>query len=189
MSKRQLFYEPVEGEKIDSVIDRFGMYINNEGDHVFGVIGKTDCSADINSYLEQSDYSLIMSALNPAVSDFSYADDIIDMVCSIDPSDLIAVSRLSKNLELAFDELPLKEREFYENNPRKFTADVLRGEFADRIAKDREQLEIKQVTRPSADFSVGNSDELTALRKELDAVRAKIEQTANTTNGNQGGEQ
>lgn len=189
MNKRKLFYSPVRGEKINSVIDKYGMYIDENGDRVFGVIGKTDCSADVNSYLEQSDYTLIMSAFNPSSSDFDFADDIFEMVNSVDPTDLIAVSRLTKNLELAFDELPQKEREFYGNNPRKFTADVVRGEFADRITKDREQLEIKQVARSPVDVPVGNSDEFTALRKELDAVRAKIEQTSSGANGNQGGEQ
>lgn len=183
---RQLYYEPQKGECIDSVIPEYGMYIDKDGDRVFGVVGKRDCAADVQSYLEQSDYSLIMKSLNPSKEDFDGYSDIVDMVESIDPTDLIAVSRLSKNLELAFNELPIKEKEYYGNNPKQFAASALRGEFTDRVAKKYEQFEIKQAARPPVTDSNGNSDELTALRKELEMLRGKIEQTSKLE---QGGEQ
>lgn len=165
--------EPVYGYK---VVD---------GRRVFGVVGKKNVVEEINSYRDQTDFSIIMKSLNPDMSDFEQFGNLVDNVIPAlgGIQDMISYEQILKE---EFAQLPLKVKNKYGNDYESFARDVVSGGFVDYIRTEYQpEQSVKGVTdngvasdngverAASADIGSGGKT-IEQLNRELENLKQQI---------------
>lgn len=130
MSKRdELINRPIKGQEFDEVLVKYGYRFDEQSqERVFGAIGTTAQQKNIQSELASCDYSLIMANLTSSLDDFDMVE-FVDELPAFDPADPMSLLMARENAELAYQKLPKEVKAKYENNPRKFAAALVNGEF------------------------------------------------------------
>lgn len=165
--------EPVYGYKVEG------------GRRVFGVVGKKNVVAEINSYRDQTDFSIIMKSLNPDMSDFEQFGNLIDNVIPAlgGVQDMISYEQILKD---EFAQLPLKVKNKYGNDYESFARDVVVGGFVDYVNKEYQSHQgVEGVTNDSvagdngmeraANGNAGSGGKtLDQLNRELEGLKQQI---------------
>lgn len=172
--------EPVYGYKVE------------DGRRVFGIIGKKNVVEEINSYRDQTDFSIIMKSLNPDMSDFEQFGNLVDNVIPAIGSvqDMISYEQILKD---EFAQLPLKVKNKYGNDYESFARSLIDGSFVDYV---RSEYQPQQGVEGVADNGIagnngmegnsdGNADGRTAsngstfdkLNRELESLKQQIDAT------------
>lgn len=165
--------EPVYGYKVE------------DGRRVFGVVGKKNVVEEINSYREQTDFSIIMKSLNPDMSDFEQFGNLVDNVIPAIGSvqDMVSYEQILKD---EFAQLPLKVKNKYGNDYESFARDVVGGGFVDYVKEEyKPQQGVKGVTdngvagdngmERAANGNAGSSAKtLDELNRELENLKQQV---------------
>lgn len=128
----------------NSVVDKFVLSTNDQGQKYLKKVGTTDLYADIQSHRDSCDLNLILNNLdvnqvNGLVSSFSFSDfmnsDIFDMTSL--PKTIGGLHNLVVEGEDYFAGLPLPVREAFNFSPSLFISKFGTSEFKDKIKELR----------------------------------------------------
>lgn len=128
----------------NSVLDKFVLSTNDQGQKYLKKVGTTDLYADIQSHRDSCDLNLILNNLdvnqvNGLVSSFSFSDfmnsDIFDMTSL--PKSIGGMHNLVVEGEQYFDGLPLPVREAFNFSPALFISKFGTSDFKDKIKELR----------------------------------------------------
>ena len=128
----------------NSVVDKFVLSTNDQGQKYLKKVGTTDLYADIQSHRDSCDLNIILNNLdvnqvNGLVSSYSFSDfmdsDIFDMTSL--PKTIGGMHNLVVEGEDYFSGLPLPVREAFNFSPSLFISKFGTQEFKDKIRELR----------------------------------------------------
>ena len=180
MNRRFLPPPPVPTVAFPDKEPVYGFFVK-DGERIFGKISEKDLVAEVSSYLDQCDYTLIMEQLgaNGSMADFERLQDVMDQYQGYDFSDPLSLVDALENLREDFDRLPAKLKEKYANNPTVFTRAVIDGEFArdvDSYSSDLEKV-LKNVVDQGVGVAQQGRSDADELERRIDDLEKRIQAT------------